>query len=145
MTRLCTFALADRLLAIDADQIREIVTLRDLTAVPGSPRHVRGLVNLRGQIVACIDLGVLLAFDCPPTSKQLAVVVADGDELVSMAVDRVVDVIELDPADIEPVPPTVPRVVADSSIGIYQGSPQLLLILDLGHLLEVSSPRLEVS
>jgi purine-binding chemotaxis protein CheW len=135
VTRVCTFALADRLLGIDADGVREIVVLRELTPVAGAPAEVRGLLNLRGQIVSCLELGVVLGLAPAMAPNPRAIVVEYDDELVGLVVDRVTDVLELDPAAIEAIPPTVPRAMAGILRGACQRPGALLLLLDLDRIL----------
>lgn len=135
MTRICTFVLGDRHVAIDTDRIREIVPLRDLTAIAGGPRHVCGLINLRGQIVACLDTATLLALPPPDRGYRMAVLVDDGDGPVSLGVDAVGDVIEIDSAALAPAPSTVPSDVGANLQGTLQRPGVLVLVLDLSRLL----------
>lgn len=138
--RLCTFTVGRHQLGVDAHRVREIVALRELTAVAGAPRHVRGLVNLRGQIVTCLDLATLLGLEPAVATPPLAVVIEHDDELVSVGVDRVADVVELDPADVEPLPATVARALAGNLTGACQRPDHLLLLLDLTRVLSVDQP-----
>lgn len=136
ITRVCTFTLGDSLFGIDAGRVLEIVAVKDLSRVPGSPRHVRGLMNLRGQVVTCLDLDEIL--ERPPTSHRrgFAVVLDDGEGLTSLEVDRVSDVFDLDPAEVEPVPPTLTGAAARHLVGAYKLPGQLLLLLDVRRLLD---------
>ncbi|HVV86200.1 MAG TPA: chemotaxis protein CheW [Kofleriaceae bacterium] len=138
--RICTFRLGPRLLGIDAAQVREIVLLKELTRVAGAPPSVRGLLNLRGAIVTCLELGAILGL--PPASAAVprALVLEGGDEAVSLAVDRVADVLEVEPADVEPVPPTVPRAVAPYLAGTCHRAGQLLLLLDVARVIAAGDP-----
>jgi purine-binding chemotaxis protein CheW len=138
MTRVCTFALAERHIAIDTDRIREVVPLRELTTIAGGPRHVCGLINLRGQIVACLDTAALLALT-PSAGYRMAVLVDDGDGLVSLAVDAVGDVIELEAGSLTPVPATVAPEVAVNLTGTHQRPGHLVLVLDLPRLLSTGA------
>ncbi len=134
MIRICTFTVGAHQIGIDAGRIREIVVLRELTTVAGAPAYVRGLINLRGQIVACLDTGQVLAV---PAGDQprMAVVVDDADEVVSLAVDAVGDVLELEPAHVDGVPPTVAGEIATRLTGSYQRPGQLVMIVDLDRVL----------
>lgn len=134
MIRICTFTVGAHQVGIDAGRIREIVVLRELTTVAGAPTYVRGLINLRGQIVACLDTGQVLAV---PASDQprMAIVVDDDDEVVSLAVDAVGDVLELDPSDVDGVPPTVAGEVATWLTGSYQRPGALVILVDLDRVL----------
>lgn len=135
MNRVCTFTLDDTLLGVDASRVLEIVAIKDLSRVPGSPAHVRGLMNLRGQVVTCLDLDAML--ERPPTDRRrgFAVVIDDGDGLTSLGVDKVNDVLDLAPDEIEPVPPTLVGAAAHLLVGAYKLPEQLLLLLDVQRLL----------
>ncbi|MCE9572014.1 MAG: chemotaxis protein CheW [Deltaproteobacteria bacterium] len=136
ITRVCTFTLGDSLFGIDAGRVLEIVAVKDLSRVPGSPRHVRGLMNLRGQVVTCLDLDEIL--ERPPSTRRrgFAVVLDDGEGLTSLEVDRVSDVFDLDPAEVEPVPATLTGAAARHLVGAYKLPGQLLLLLDVRRLLD---------
>ena len=67
----CTFRLGDLFLGIDVIQVQEILRPQEMTHVPHAPSEVRGLINLRGQIVTAIDLRELLHVPpCEETSKE---------------------------------------------------------------------------
>jgi two-component system chemotaxis sensor kinase CheA len=134
MIRLCTFTVGGHQIGIDAGRIREIVVLRELTTVAGAPSHVRGLINLRGQIVACLDTAQVLAVDAV-AAPRMAVVVDDADEVVSLAVDAVGDVLEFEQAQLDGVPSTVAADVAARLTGSYQRPGQLVMIVDLDRVL----------
>lgn len=135
MTRFCAFTLHQRLFAIDADRVREIVVIETLTRVAGSGDRVRGLVNLRGQIVTCLDLGVMLELGPTALGAPLAIVVEDGDEQICIAIERVHDVFELEASAIDPIPATVPPAMAPNLAGAHQHRDQIMLMLDLGRIL----------
>ena len=62
--QLCTFFVDDLYLAVDVLEVQEVIRYQDLTVVPLAPEAVRGLINLRGQIVTAIDMRTML--DLPP-------------------------------------------------------------------------------
>ena len=135
MTRFCAFTLNQRLFAIDAERVREIVVIKSLTRVAGGGERVRGLVNLRGQIVTCLDLGIMLGLGQTSAVAPLAIVVEDADEQICIAIDRVHDVFELAPTAVDPVPATVPRSMAPNLAGAHQHREQIMLLLDLARIL----------
>ena len=90
---------------------------------------MRGLINLRGQIVTAVDLRRQLGL---AADGQLAasVVVRAGDEAVSFLVEEVGDVVEPSPGDFEPVPAAVPARVREVVTGTFKLAGMLLLVLD---------------
>ncbi len=127
----CTF-MADRFyLGIEAHTVQEVIRNHESTPVPLAPREVTGLINLRGQIVAAVDLRTRLHL--PPRTGNtvpMHVVVKTPDGLVSLTVDEIDDVIEVDDETYEPPLETVKRPIRDLVSGVYKLKDRLLLILD---------------
>lgn len=79
--------------AIGIDRIREIIRLQNITSIPHSRPHVKGVIHLRGNIVPVISLRILLGLpEDKPTKAARIVIVKDGDESVGVIVDRVTQV-----------------------------------------------------
>jgi purine-binding chemotaxis protein CheW len=125
----CTFRLAGLAIGIDVRRVQEVLKHDQMTPVPLAPPEVRGLINLRGQIVTAIDLRHQLGLG---VDGQLtaSVVVRAGDEAVSLLVEEVGDVVEPSPDDYEPVPAAVPARVRDVVTGTFKLAGMLLLVLD---------------
>jgi purine-binding chemotaxis protein CheW len=130
--QLCTFHVDDLYLGVDVMEVQEVIRYQEMTAVPLAPDVVRGLINLRGQIVTALDLRRMLAL--PPLAEgglPTNVVIRDGaDEAVSLLVDQIGDVIDTDEADFEPVPPTLSGSARELVLGAYKLPHALLLVLD---------------
>jgi purine-binding chemotaxis protein CheW len=127
----CTFYVEDLFLGIDVQQIQEVIRYQGMTRVPLAEAAISGLINLRGQIVTAIDLRCRLglparAADSPPMN----VVVRDGENAVSLLVDRIGDVLEVDEDLFEPPPSTVRAEVRGLIIGAFKLPNRLLLVLD---------------
>jgi len=102
-----------------------------MTHVPLAATAVSGLINLRGQIVTAIDLRTRLGL--PPRSaneRPMNVVVRDGDAAVSLLVDSIGDVLEVNDAAFERPPSTVRGSVRGLVLGAYKLTDNLLLVLD---------------
>lgn len=130
--QLCTFHVDDLYLGVDVMEVQEVIRYQEMTAVPLAPEVVRGLINLRGQIVTALDLRRMLELG-PLTEGELPtnVVIRDGaDEAVSLLVDQIGDVVDTNPDDFEPVPPTLTGPARDLVLGAYKLPHTLLLVLD---------------
>ena len=102
------FELADQLLGIPVVLIQEVLMGEDISPVPLSPREVKGFLNLRGQIVTAVDLRALLGLpDRAEGESFMNVVVEHDEELFSLLVDRVGDVVEAGDSAFEPTPSTL--------------------------------------
>ena len=129
-TQLVTFTLADRLCGIPVDRVQEVLPGRARTRVPLAPDDVGGLVNLRGQVVLSVDLRRRLGMPADD-GDQMMVVVFVGDETVSLLVDSIGDVLEVDAEQFEAPPQTLPEELQAVIRGAYKLSDRLLLALDV--------------
>ncbi len=137
-TRYCTFSVDERLFGVPVTEVQEVVREQVMTRVPLSPAAVRGLINLRGQIVTAIDLRQRLGLPAGPdhpASLNLLVRTAEGP--VSLLVDRMEDVVELDDACLAAAPSTLTALDRRCVRGIAQLPGRLLLLLRLGPLLDL--------
>ena len=129
--QLCTFYLDGHHLGIDVTQVQEVIRSQELTAVPLAPAEVRGLINLRGQIVTALDLRRRLGMpDRPDGEVPMNVVVRTADGSLSLLVDRIGDVLEVDDADFELPPATLGGLPRALLLGAYKLPGALLSVLD---------------
>ena len=129
--QLCTFHVDSLYLGVDVMEVQEVIRYQEMTAVPLAPEVVRGLINLRGQIVTALDLRRMLALAPLEGELPTNVVIRDGaDEAVSLLVDQIGDVVDTDEADFEPVPPTLSGPARELVLGAYKLPHALLLVLD---------------
>lgn len=127
----CTFCVDDLLLALDVLEVQEVIRYQEMTRIPTAPAVLRGLINLRGQIVTAIDLRRRLELPPAPEDRRpMNVVVRTGDGAVSLLVDEIGDVLELDGRDCEPPPETIPGSIRELLAGIYRLPDRLLIVLD---------------
>ena len=127
----CTFYLGDQYFGLDVLKVQEIVRHQPLTKVPLADEMVRGLINLRGQIVTAIDLRRRL--DLPEFTEDrdpVNVVVQTDDGAVSLLVDEIGDVLEVSEEDFERPPETLQGSSRELIRGVYKLDGKLLVILD---------------
>jgi len=126
-----TFFLDGLLLGVDVRRVQEVLRPQEMTRVPLAPPMIRGLVNLRGQIVTAID--VRRRFDLPPLpadQSPMNVVVRCEDGAVSLLVDEIGDVVEIQDEDFAPPPVTLKGAARELITGVYKLKDSLMLILD---------------
>lgn len=127
----CTFYLGEHYYGLDVLKVQEIVRQQTLTRVPLAHPMVRGLINLRGQIVTTIDLRRRL--DLPErdeTCEPVNVVVQTDDGAVSLLVDEIGDVLEVAEEQFERPPDTLQSAARELIQGAYKLPDRLLVILD---------------
>jgi purine-binding chemotaxis protein CheW len=133
---LCTFRLDGHWMGIDAASVQEVLRHHPVTALRWAHAAVQGLLNLRGQIVTVVELRSVLGFAPRPEGRvPTQVVVRIGGSAVSLWVDEVGDVLEIDAGRFERTPGTLARVNRDLLRGVYRLDDQLLLELDLPRVL----------
>ncbi|MEZ6123593.1 MAG: chemotaxis protein CheW [Planctomycetaceae bacterium] len=138
----CTFYVNNLFLGISVQQVQEVIRYQEMTRVPRAPASIRGLINLRGQIVTAIDLRCWLGM--PERDSQelpMNVIVRDGSNAVSLLVDRIGDVIEVDESLFEPPPSTVEAGLRGLIEGAYKLPDGLLLLLDTERALDECDTR----
>jgi purine-binding chemotaxis protein CheW len=127
----CTFFLNGHYFGIDVLQVQEILRHLEMTRVPLAPPVVRGLINLRGQIVTAIDLRRRLEMpDRTEDQLPVNVVVSTSDGAVSLLVDEIGDVLQVPEKAFEPPPDTLQGPARSLIHGAYKLDDRLLLILD---------------
>jgi purine-binding chemotaxis protein CheW len=128
----CTFFVDGHYFGLDVRKVQEIISYQEMTAVPLSPPVVRGLINLRGQIVTALDLRRRLELhDRPADQLPLNVVVHTDDGAVSLLVDEIGDVLDVPGTAFERPPETLQGPARELIRGAYKLEDRLLLILDI--------------
>ncbi len=130
--QVCTFYLDGLLFGVEVHGVQEVIRYLEMTRVPRAPAVVEGLINLRGQIVTAIDMRCRLELSPRPEGRLPMNVVVRGDEgAVSLLVDEIGDVLEVDDELFEAPPETLEGVARELIRGAYKLKDQLLLILDI--------------
>ncbi len=133
-----TFKLGNELFGVEVLHVQEILKAHEMTPVPLAADYVSGLINLRGQIVTAIDLGLRLTNRNHLAKKEsMNVVVNCDDGTVSLLVDEIGDVLELDNSLMEPVPPTVKTIRSEYLKGVCKLKDGLMMLLDVEKILTV--------
>jgi purine-binding chemotaxis protein CheW len=105
MRQFVSFVVGEQNYCVDIMAVREIKAWTGITALPNSPAHIRGVINLRGAIVPVIDLRKRFGQDfTDPTPSHVIVIVAVGDIQNGLLVDGVSDIVTVNRKDIAPIP-----------------------------------------
>jgi purine-binding chemotaxis protein CheW len=130
-SQFCTFYLDKHLFGVELKSVQEVIRSLDVTRVPLAPGVVSGLINLRGQIVTAVDLRRRLELE--PRAAGLPamnVVVGSEDGAVSLLVDEIGDVVEVEETSFERPPETLRGAVREVITGVHKLNERLLLVLD---------------
>jgi purine-binding chemotaxis protein CheW len=106
--QLCTFFLQDLFFGVEVEKVQEVIRYQEMTRIPLAPEVIAGLINLRGQIVTAIDLRRQLALAARKAGQlPMNVVIRRDDGPISLLVDEIGDVVEVDEDSFEGPPDTL--------------------------------------
>ncbi len=131
------FTVGDQQFGVEIMQTREIINMTELTDMPSSPDFVKGVVNLRGEIVPIVDLEKkLMIEEGGQTEKEgRIIVVSINENLVGMQVNQVEGIIRLNNDDIGEAPELSKGIKRNYIKGVGKLEDNLLIILDLASVL----------
>lgn len=134
-----TLGIDKGMFAIPVQLVQEILDLRDITRIPDAPRHILGLIDVRGRSVAVMDLRIRLGLASADSSEHTRILVLDipsgaKRSVVALLVDRVFEVTALDGQGVEPPPDIGTEWRYDSVRGIGRRGDDFVILLDIGRL-----------
>lgn len=133
---LLSFIIAGEQYAVSIDHLVEIVTPRDATRVPNADPTIVGIISLRGTIVTIIDVRRKLRHPPAAGGPDVRIIVAErGGETLGFEVDRVLRVLKVDSAAIEPHPVVHSSELSEAVRGVFRYANALTILLDLDKLL----------
>src|SRR5580692_11601260 len=126
-----TFFVADLFFGVDVLRVQEVLRFQPMTRVPQAPAVIEGLINLRGQIVTAIDMRRRLALPARADGQTpMNMVVRTDEGAVSLLVDEIGDVLDVDESLYERPPENLDRAARELIDGVYKLKDRLLLVLD---------------
>lgn len=139
-TQYLTFHLAGEEYAVGILQIREIITYGTLTKVPHTPPSIRGVINLRGNVVPVVDLGRKFGLTASPVTDRTCIVIVEANinenrTVTGVIADSVSQVISMSDNDILPAPAFGTRVRIDFLRGMGKSGDKFVLVLDIDKVL----------
>jgi purine-binding chemotaxis protein CheW len=144
------FSVAGTEYGVPASYVSQLETYQGKTQVPGTAKHVTGIVQVRGRVVPLLDLRELFGHPAlEPTVDTRIVVVESGARRVGLLVDKGREVLRIDPTQIQATPELVEEHSRGFFGGLVQLGPRLIMLLDLQEVLgeetahERSAKRLE--
>ena len=141
-----TFKLDEELYAVDIVKVREVLEFTAVTKVPRTPDFMRGVINLRGNVVPVVDMRLKLGLTQTEKTVNTCVVITevdvDGEKTILGALaDSVQEVIELDASQIVPPPRMGTRIDTDVIRGMGKRDDHFLIILDIDRVFTVADVR----
>ena len=126
------FRMGDESFGIDIFRVHEIIRMREITPIPRTDKHIRGLVNLRGNTIPVIDLGARLNLTTAGMTDSTRIIVVESDQgNIGIIVDSVSEVITLEPDQVESTPPLIADGSNDFVKAVARRDDCLITLLDL--------------
>lgn len=130
------FRLGQEYYGIDIFRVNEIIRLREITPIPRTEEHFRGLVNLRGKTIPVVDLRIRMNLPEHPDSESTRIIVVESDHgNVGIVVDAVTEVVSIQSTSIDAAPGLMTDVSAEFVRGVAKRESDLITLLDLDHAL----------
>ncbi|RJX34497.1 MAG: chemotaxis protein CheW [Desulfurivibrio sp.] len=136
ITQYLTFKLGEEVFALDVAKVREILDFTTVTKVPQTPAYMRGVINLRGNVVPVLDLRLKFGMSATEKTVNTCVIVVEmvveGEVMVlGVLADSVQEVIDLEPELIEPAPRIGTTINTDFILGMGKHNELFIMILDI--------------
>ncbi len=131
-----TFRLADEVFALDIGKVREVLDFTTVTRVPRTPDFMRGVINLRGNVVPVVDMRLKFGMSAAEKTVNTCVIITevevDGERVILGAMaDSVQEVLDLEQGQIEPPPRIGTKLNTDFIRGMGKRDDEFIMILDL--------------
>jgi purine-binding chemotaxis protein CheW len=135
-----TFALAHEEYGLEILKVREIIGYMDITAVPQTPHHVKGVINLRGQVIPVVDLRSKFGMDTAEVTEETCIIVVEISQddrrfQTGIVVDHVQEVLDIAGGDIEDAPQFGSSVDTDFILGMGKIGDSVKILLDIDKVL----------
>lgn len=136
-----SFRLDGETYALPVSHVREIVRVESITRVPGGPREIRGVTNVRGRVIPVVDLRVRLELAATEVTPDSRVLVAEArGRPIGLLVDAVEAVDRLDLLAVEEPPEEVRTPRSEHVLGVLRDDDDLTILLDVERVLLLDAP-----
>lgn len=131
-----SFELAGEIYALPVERLQEVLRVTSITRVPHAPNPIRGITNMRGRVLAVVDLRVRLGLPSAELDPQNRIlVVASRDHWIGLLVDSARQVVKVLPSTVQPPPSDVMTERSDFIRGLCQVEDELVILLDVDRVL----------
>jgi purine-binding chemotaxis protein CheW len=134
------FHLGPEEFGIQVLKVREIMGIQEITAVPHTPPHTKGVINLRGKVIPVVDLRLKFGMPEAEYTQRTCIIVTEvegdsGPMMIGAVVDGVSEVLNLSPADIEDTPDFGGEVATTGLLGMAKVKGKVKILLDIDHVM----------
>lgn len=137
-----TFCLGEEEYGVEILCVREIIGITNITPLPQTPPHVKGIINLRGKIIPVIELRAKFGMDTLAFTDETCIIVvevmqkgAEESFQTGVIVDSVREVMDIDSAQIEPSPRFGGNLNTEYIMGMGKAKDRVIILLDINRVL----------
>lgn len=135
ITKVLSFRLGSENHAVEISRVRELIRSTQTTRIPGAPRYLRGLLNLRGKVIPVIDARIRLGMSPCPLTKKTAIIIFEQshngqDYFVGLMVDEMRELLTARERDIEPPTSVASCPAGDYAAGVIRHDGSVIFLLD---------------
>ncbi|MBU3190718.1 chemotaxis protein CheW [Clostridium bowmanii] len=127
------FKVNEEQFAVETAKVQSINDMMEITKVPKSPDYIKGLINLRGNIISLLDINLLLDIEKGEGSQENIIILNLGDESVGVTVDQVDEVLEIDEKQIEKIETDRNKTYIK---GVINFNDRIITLIDISKLIE---------
>ena len=138
LTEFINFRIGEENYGVDIQKVKEVIRHREITRLPKAPSFVKGVINLRGDVIPILDLRDRFDLEHKEYTEMTRVIVVEVDtRSIGMVVDSVSHVQRIGEAEIEPPPPIVGGISAEYLRGVGKVGEKLIVLLNIDRILTV--------
>lgn len=131
-TKYVVFKVDDEYYGIDIDNVKSIERIQHFTRIPNAPLYVKGVINLRGEVVPVIDLRLRFKLDYKDLDSNSRIIIVFVNEIqIGLLVDSSSEVIEINSEDVDSPPIVKDNVSGDFIKGIGKQDGELIILIDI--------------
>lgn len=135
ITQLIVFRVGDEEFGVPIGAVQEIIKVSTITPIPDSPDFIKGLINVRGDIVAIIDVRARFYLNTKEEASRHIIIAQHEGNLFGLLVNEVMEVLRIQESDIKPPPRLMTKIHEDYVHGVVTHNERLIILLDLEHVL----------
>lgn len=138
-----TFIVGKEKLGINIHDVKEIIEISNITRVPMTPDYIKGVINLRGNVVPVVDLSARLSNDISTLTKRSCIVLVevvtdDDSQSIGMLVDQVNEILEIPEENIQPAPEFGAEIRVEFIQAMGRVDDDFIILLEINRVLSVS-------
>lgn len=129
--RYLTFHLDRELYGVNISSVMEIIGIQEFTKIPDLPRYIKGVINLRGQVIPVIDLRLRFKIEeMPYTDRTCIIIINHNDMEIGIVIDEVSEVIQIDPENIDAAPKTTKKSKGIFLSGMARADSRVIMLIN---------------